>query len=88
MGKGKRTLPKEPKTQSPRFSTPKLRTCGKDLSEQALEFIPKAKDFSTAKDYTEFLSANLPFNSESTRRRNAEYLVNRFFSWERNFTQT
>jgi DNA repair protein RadC len=49
---------------------------------QALEFIPKAAQFSDIAGYRKYLWETLPFNAVATRKRNASYLIGRFFPGE------
>jgi hypothetical protein len=63
----------------PRFPEPVLRVYGKDLADHALKHIPKLSGCQSIEDIREYLTANLRFNSQATRRRNANYLINRFF---------
>ncbi|MCH7914337.1 MAG: hypothetical protein IH856_15070 [Deltaproteobacteria bacterium] len=74
---------RETDTPVPRFSEPQLRACGKDLASHALKFIPQASEFSDVQAYRDHLGSKLPFNSVATRRRRANYLVNRFFPGEK-----
>lgn len=70
----------EPAAPPPtRFETPEVRVFVTDLAEHALKFLPEAARFSDVEDYRKFLVEKLSFNSVSTRKRNANYLVNRFF---------
>ncbi len=62
-----------------RFPEAALRVCAKDLADHALAVLPKAADFHDLASYRDYLSAKLPFNAVATRRRNANYLLNRFF---------
>jgi DNA repair protein RadC len=62
-----------------RFEAPEVRVFVTDLAEHALNLLPKAARFSDLEDYRKFLVEKLSFNSVSTRKRNANYLVNRFF---------
>jgi hypothetical protein len=64
----------------PRFPEPALRVYGKDLADHALKHIPKLSGCQSIEDIREYLTANLRFNSLATRRRNANYLINRFFT--------
>jgi DNA repair protein RadC len=63
----------------PRFPTPKLRVFAKDLADHALKHIPKLSGCQSIGAIRTYLTGNLRFNSEATRRRNANYLINRFF---------
>jgi hypothetical protein len=74
-------LPKErrPVETPPRFPEPKLRVYAKDLADHALKHIPKLSGCQSIEGIRMYLSGNLRFNSEATRRRNANYLISRFF---------
>jgi hypothetical protein len=63
----------------PRFPEPKLRVYAKDLADHALEHIPKLSGCQSIEGIRTYLTGNLRFNSEATRRRNANYLISRFF---------
>lgn len=65
-----------------RFPEAPLRIYTKDLVSQARKFVPKVAGFSDIAAYRTFLSENLPFNAVATRRRNANYIVGRFFPGE------
>ncbi|OLD57308.1 MAG: hypothetical protein AUI54_03260 [Acidobacteria bacterium 13_1_40CM_2_56_5] len=62
-----------------RFTEPVLRVYAKDLAEHSLQHLPHAAKYRTVPEFREYLAKKLPFNSEATRRRCAEYIVNRFF---------
>lgn len=62
-----------------RFETPEVRVFVTDLADQALKFLPEAVRFSDVEDYRNYLIEKLSYNSVSTRKRNAGYLINRFF---------
>jgi DNA repair protein RadC len=51
----------------------------KDLAEHSLQHIPQAAKYGSVSEFREYLAKKLPFNSEATRRRCAEYIANRFF---------
>lgn len=70
-------------TPFPRFDESQLRVCGKDLADHALKYIPESAAFPDIKSYRAHLVDTLPFNSVATRRRNASYLINRFFPGEK-----
>jgi len=55
---------------------------GKDLADHAIKHIPKLADCQSIGDVRNYLIANLRFNSQATRRRNANYLISRFFPGE------
>ena len=71
--------PEEETTPSSRFENNEVRVFVTDLAEQALKLLPDASRFSTVDDFRAHLVENLSYNSVSTRKRNANYLVNRFF---------
>ena len=62
-----------------RFEEPEVRVFVTDLAEQALKLLPEAARFGNVEEYRKFLVEKLSYNSVSTRKRNAGYLVNRFF---------
>jgi len=62
-----------------RFPEAALRVCTKDFADHALAVLPKAAQFRDLASYREYLAAHLPFNAVATRRRNANYIINRFF---------
>jgi len=66
----------------PRFPEPKVRVYAKDLADQALKHIPKLSGCQSIEDIRTYLTDNLRFNSQATRRRNANYLISRFFPGE------
>ena len=74
-----------PETQSfvppsiPRFPEPALRVYAKDLADHALKYLPEATRFDRVEDFRHHLARSLRFNSQTTRRRNGDYIVNRFF---------
>jgi hypothetical protein len=63
----------------PRLPEPKLRVYAKDLANHALEHIPKLSSCQSIEGIRTYLIGNLRFNSQATRRRNANYLISRFF---------
>lgn len=65
-----------------RFPEPALRIYAKDLAEHALKQLPKLADCRTIDEVRSYLTDNLRFNSQATRRRNANYLINRYFPGE------
>ena len=71
--------PAEPLPEAHRFPEPVLRVCTKDLATHALQQIPNLLQCHSIDDLRQQLIANLRFNSEATRRRNANYLISRFF---------
>ena len=66
----------------PRFPDPEIRVYAKDLAEHAIKHLPKLLEFRTINEIRNYLTANLRFNSLATRRRNANYLISRFFPGE------
>jgi DNA repair protein RadC len=76
------TVPVASETTRPRFPEPTLRVYAKALTDQALQAIPQAADFSDLDAYRKHLTDTLPFNSRETRRRNSNYLVSRYFPGE------
>jgi hypothetical protein len=69
----------EPK---PRFPDPGMRVYAKDLAEHALKHIPHLTEFRKTDEIRDYLTKNLRFNSQRTRRTNANYLVSRYFPGE------
>ena len=73
-------FPEEPSSPPPsRFEETEVKVFVTDLAEQALKLLPEAARFGTIEKYRTFPVENLSYNSVSTRKRNANYLVNRFF---------
>jgi hypothetical protein len=64
---------------TPRFTEPKLRVYAKGLADHALKHIPGLLGSQSIEDIRTYLMGHLRFNSEGTRRRNANYLISRFF---------
>jgi hypothetical protein len=62
---------------------PEMSTYANDEVANALRFIPQAAQFETFEAFRLHLYENLPYNSESTRRRRTSYILERFFSAER-----
>jgi DNA repair protein RadC len=69
----------DPPVTGPRFPEPVLRVYAKDLASQALQQLPKVAECKSIDELRKHLIDNLRFNSEATRRRNANYLIGRFF---------
>lgn len=65
-----------------RFSEYKKRVYAKDLTEHAFTHIPKAFIYNDIERFRDYLINNLRFNSKATRRRNANYIINRYFPGE------
>ena len=63
----------------PLFKETKMRTFANDEISNSLQFIPKASQFNDIETFKEYLEDNLPYNSFSTRRRRANYILNRYF---------
>jgi len=63
----------------PRFAAPVLRVYAKDLADHTLQHLPQAVKYEWVEDFRKYLIDNLRFNSQATRRRSANYIVNRFF---------
>ena len=68
-----------PAEGGPRFPEPVLRVYAKDLATQALQQLPKVAECKSIDELRKHLIDNLRFNSQATRRRNANYLIGRFF---------
>ena len=69
-------------SEVPRFPDSACRVYAKELVPQALKVVPQATRFSDINNYRKHLSKSLPFNAVATRRRNANYLISRFFPGE------
>ena len=65
-----------------RFQPANLRTYDKDLTSSALSEIPNLGGLNSIEEARDYLIKNLRFNSEATRRRYANYLINRYFPGE------
>lgn len=65
-----------------RFTDPEIRVYAKDLAEHAIKHLPHLIELGTIDEIRKYLTTNLRFNSQSTRRRNANYLINRYFPGE------
>lgn len=73
-----------PKTPVKRAtSTPGLRAYTNDLVHQAIEYLPHAARFGSLLEFREYLYRSLPLNSQNTRERYSQYLLNRFFPGDR-----
>lgn len=68
-----------PAQSQPRLPEPMQRICSDDVSTHAMKHLPKLGGCVTVDDVREHLTENLQFNSEATRRRHANYIINRFF---------
>ena len=67
----------------PEPKDPPMRTFANDEIANSLAFIPQAADFATYEEFKAYLRERLPYNSESTRMRRANYILKRFFPQER-----
>jgi DNA repair protein RadC len=56
-----------------------IRTFADDESANSLVFLPQAARFATLEAFKAHLSERLPYNSASTRRRRANYMLARFY---------
>ena len=65
-----------------RFQSAHLRTYDKDLTSSALSELPNLAGLLSIEEARSYLIKNLRFNSEATRKRYANYLINRFFPGE------
>lgn len=64
-------------------SEPQMRTFANDEIANSLVFIPQAAQFKAFEGFKAHLRERLPYNSESTRERRANYILARFFPQER-----
>ena len=62
-----------------RFPKPSLRIYDKDLTEHALQHLPHNSAFASKEQIRQCMTEKIRFNSLATRRRTANYLINRFF---------
>jgi len=67
----------------PQPAQPQMRTFANDEIANSLTFIPQAAQFQTFEVFKAYLKERLPYNSESTRERRANYILARFFPEER-----
>ena len=67
----------------PEPAEPEVSTYANDEIANALTFLPLAAQFETFEAFKAHLCENLPYNSESTRKRRAHYILKRFFPEER-----
>ncbi len=74
--------PVAPANAVPRFPECGIRVYAKELVPQARKVIPKAAWFSDIASYRKHLHETLPYNAVATRKRNANYLIGRFFPGE------
>ena len=63
----------------PEPEQPPMRTFANDEIANSLTFVPQAAQFETFEAFKAYLKERLPYNSESTRERRADYILNRFF---------
>jgi hypothetical protein len=68
---------------TPEPKEPPMRTFANDEIANSLAFIPQAAQFETFEAFKAYLRERLPYNSESTRERRANHILNRFFPEER-----
>lgn len=61
---------------------PPMRTFANDEIANSLTFIPQAATFENLEAFKVHLKDRLPYNSESTRQRRANYILDRFFPEE------
>lgn len=52
---------------------------GKSILKEAIEMLPRLPNTESVDEIKEYLKKNLHFSAEQTRRRNADYIVNRMF---------
>ncbi len=62
---------------------PPMRIFANNEIANSLAFIPQAAQFETYEEFKDHLRERLPYNSESTRGRRANHILNRFFPQER-----
>jgi DNA repair protein RadC len=62
---------------------PEMRAFVNDEIANSLTFVPQASQFGTFEAFKTYLRERLPFNSESTRERRGNHILNRFFPQER-----
>jgi hypothetical protein len=67
----------------PEPEEPPVRTFANDEIANSLTFIPQSAQFETYGAFKAYLRERLPYNSESTRERRANHILNRFFPEER-----
>jgi hypothetical protein len=68
------------KTTKPPKQQTVSRTFTNDLAQAALDYVPMATQFETIESYKAHLLTVLPYNSDSSRKRYASNLINRYFS--------
>jgi hypothetical protein len=67
----------------PEPEEPSVRTFANDEIANSLSFIPQAAQFESFEAFKAYLRERLPYNSESTRERRTNHILNRFFPGER-----
>jgi hypothetical protein len=67
---------------SARFQEPTLRVYAKGFADHAIQHLPQAVSCHSTEEFRKYLAEKLRFNSASTRRRAANYIVSRFFPGE------
>lgn len=67
----------------PTQAEPQMRTFANDEIANCLTFLPQAAQFDSLETFKAHLQAHLPYNSESTRQRRANYILDRFYPQER-----
>lgn len=70
----------ENKLQDSKKSNRNIRVFANDEIANSLSLLPKATSFDRVEDYKNYLVNNLPYNSEKTRFRRANYIIDRFYS--------
>jgi DNA repair protein RadC len=66
--------------ETQKTETQNMRVFANDEIVNTLHLLPKAPSFSNLEEFKIFLMTNLPYNSEETRRRRANYIIERFYS--------
>jgi hypothetical protein len=61
-----------------RFAEPVLRVYAKDFAGHALQHLPQAVKYHSVEDFRNYLADKVRFNSQTTRRRSANYIISRF----------
>ena len=82
-GNGRVHVPEQEPQIQPRFRDATARIYDKDLADLALSQIPLAIKYKTIREFSDYLNAKLPFNSQATRQRNANRIIGRFFPGDR-----
>lgn len=60
-------------------STREKRIFTDDETENSIKFLPAVCNYQSLEEYRDYLVEHLPYNSLSTRKRRASYILNRFF---------